>query len=192
MPDHEHNLEGSLERYIRESSNVMSVLEAARNARLPSWRLFSGAVYQTVWNALTGRSPDFGVRDYDVAYFDPDMSEDAEAANRQRVAALVPQSLAARVDVVNQARVHLWFENEFGHPYAPLTSTDGALRRSLFTAHAVAVSLEPDDSLVCTAPYGLGDVFDMVLRPNPEVVLKYAHAQIERDALKRWPELVVA
>ena len=95
------------------------------------------------------------------------------------------------IEAVNQARVHLWFEEKFGRPYAALTCTDGALRRSLFTAHAVGVSLEPDDSIVIAAPYGLGDIFDMVLRPNPVLPVIGAHAAKARQALERWPELTV-
>ncbi len=190
MSDAEQDLDALLLRHIRASSKVMLVLEAAREARLRDWRLFSGAVYQTVWNALTGRPPDYGIRDYDVAYFDPDLSASAETVNQEKMSTQVPDSM--RIDVVNQARVHLWFQNKFGRPYAALTCTDDALRRSLFTAHAVGVRLEPDDSLVIAAPYGLADIFDMVLRPNPELELIAAHEPMEREALKRWPELVVA
>ncbi len=96
-----------------------------------------------------------------------------------------------RVEVVKQARVHIWFQNEFGRPYAALTGTDGALRRSLFTAHAVGVRLDPDNSLAIAAPYGLGDIFGMVLRSNPELEIIGAHAGKAREALDRWPELVV-
>jgi hypothetical protein len=192
LSDSERDLDALLQRYLRASSKVMLVLEAARETRLPNWRLFSGAVYQTVWNALTGRPAGYGVRDYDVAYFDADLSEKAEAILQAKVLAHVPDTMRMRVEVVNQARVHIWFQNEFGYPYAALTGTDDALRRSLFTAHAVGVRLEPDDSLTIAAPYGLGDIFDMVLRPNSELEMIGAHAEKAREALERWPELVVA
>ena len=35
---------------------------------------------QTVWNVLTGRAIDHGIADYDVFYFDPDTSWEAEDA----------------------------------------------------------------------------------------------------------------
>ena len=38
--------------------------------RLPDWLVFSGAVYQPVLNHLTGRPSYYGVKDYDLAYFD--------------------------------------------------------------------------------------------------------------------------
>jgi hypothetical protein len=191
LSDSERDLYALLERYLRASTKVMSVLEAAREARLPSWRLFSGAVYQTAWNALSSRPADYGIRDYDVAYFEADLSEKAQADIQAKVLAFVPASMRMRVEVVNQARVHLWFENQFGRSYAALTGTDGAFRRSLFTAHAVGVRLEPDESLSIVAPYGLGDIFGLVLRPNPDLEVIGAHDGKAREALERWPELVV-
>jgi len=179
------------QRYLRESPGVMAVLEAAGKARLPDWRLFSGAVYQTIWNGLTGRPANHGIRDYDVAYFDTDLTREAETRHQVELLAHVPDPMRGCIEAINQARVHLWFEEKFGRPYAALTCTDGALRQSLFTAHAVGVRLEPDDSLVIAAPYGLGDIFDMVLRPNPEIAAVGAHAVKARQALERWPELVV-
>ena len=41
---------------------------------------FSGAVYQAVWNDVTGRPAGYGIKDYDLGYFDPDASWDAEDA----------------------------------------------------------------------------------------------------------------
>lgn len=192
MPDRECDLDILLERHLRASPKVMAVLEAVRKAVLPDWRLFAGAVYQTVWNSLTARPSEQGIRDYDIGYFDADLSEAAEAAERARVLAFVPKTLRPSVEIINQARVHLWFQQQFGRPYAPLTDSDHALRRSLFTAHAVGVRLEFDGSLTIAAPYGLSDIFDMVLRPNPELSLVAAHAEKQRQALARWPELVVA
>ena len=43
------------------------------------------------------------------------------------------------VEVRNQARVHLWFENKFGEPYEALTGTDEALARFVAPAFAVGV-----------------------------------------------------
>jgi hypothetical protein len=48
----------------------MQVLSIARMLDLPDWLLFSGAVYQPVLNHLTGRVLDYGIKDYDLAYFD--------------------------------------------------------------------------------------------------------------------------
>ena len=93
----------------------MQVLTTIRARDLPDWLMMSGAVYQRVLNALTGRPPDYGVRDYHLGYFDAsDISYDAEDAAIRRVAAAFDEPLRNAVEVRNQARVHVWFESHFG------------------------------------------------------------------------------
>ena len=174
---------------ILRGSRTWTVLQAARALDLPDWLLFSGAVYQPVWNRLTGRPPDYGVRDYDLAYFDgSDLSWDAEDVVIRRVAAALSPPLHEMVEVRNQARVHLWFEDHFGEPYAPLACSSDALARFAAPAFAVGVRLEADDSLTVFAPFGLEDVFAMRIRPNPGRTAKGLPA-ITRKAQARWPEL---
>ena len=149
-------------------------------------------MFQTVWNALTGRPADYGVKDYDVLFFDWQESWEAEDAVIRRVAAAFPPELAARVEARNQARVHLWFEAKFGAPYARLTSTDEALSRFLTPANAVAVRLEPNGRLDIAAPFGLGDCFAMRLRPNPGRFFHAAnYAKIVQGLKARWPEATI-
>lgn len=100
------NLETRLIDIIRADADVMQVLTVVRELDLPDWRLFSGAVYQGVWNARTGRAPGYGVKDYDIGYFDPDTSWAAEDAVIKRVAAAFDAPVRERVEVRNQARVH--------------------------------------------------------------------------------------
>jgi hypothetical protein len=45
---------------------------------LPDAWLVAGCLVQTVWNVLTGRAVGYGISDYDVFYFDPDTSWEAE------------------------------------------------------------------------------------------------------------------
>lgn len=177
-----------LAEIVRASPTLMRVLATLRTLDLPDWRVFSGAVYQTAWNALTGRDPDYGIKDYDVGYFDPDTSWDAEDVFIKRVAAAFEEPLRGQVEVRNQARVHLWFEQRFGEPYAPLGSADAALERFVCPVFAVGVRLEPDDTISIAAPFGLDDVFDMTLRPNPLRPQARGWDRVTASALARWPE----
>jgi hypothetical protein len=184
-------LEQRLAEMVKASPTVMQVLRGIEALGLPQGRLVSGAVYQTVWNALTGRDPDYGVRDFDVAYFDPDVSWEAEDAYIRAAAGYFPPGLGERVEVRNQARVHLWYPQKFGRPYAPLASTDESLDRSLATAHAVGVKLAPDGGIDVCAPYGLQDMFALVLKPAPMNNNPAVHLEKARSAKARWPEIVV-
>jgi hypothetical protein len=185
-------LEDRLAEMVQASPTLMEVLQTLRALDFPQWRVVSGAVYQTVWNRLTGRAPDHGIRDYDVMYFDPDPSWDAEDAFIRRAAAAFPAPLSGTVEVRNQGRVHLWFEAKFGEPYPALPDADAALERFLCPAFSVGVRLEPDGRLDVLAPFGLEDCFAMRLRPNPGRAVNGQN--LERVAARlavRWPELAL-
>ncbi|MFJ6024906.1 nucleotidyltransferase family protein [Brevundimonas sp. NPDC092305] len=169
----------------------MHVLTTVRSLGLPDWRVFSGAVYQGVWNSVTGREPGYGVRDYDLGYYDLDTSWDAEDVVIKRVAAAFEEPLRSKVEVRNQARVPIWFPDHFGEPYAPLDSTDEALERFVAPAFAVGVRLEDDNAISVAAPLGLEDMFSLVLRPNPNRPVAKDWDRIVEKALARWPELVI-
>ena len=184
-------LDGRLTAILRQSEPLMTVLRTVRGLALPDAFVFSGAIYQRVLNALTERPLDYGIKDYDVAYFDAsDLSYAAEDRVIQRAAAAFEPPLRAMVEVRNQARVHLWFEGRFGEPYAPLTSSAEALTRFVSPLFAVAARLEDDDSLTVLAPFGLEDLFAMRLRPNPNRPT-HGFARTAASTSARWPEVAV-
>jgi hypothetical protein len=153
--------------------------------------VFSGAVYQPVLNDSTGRPLDYGIKDYDLGYFDPsDLSYEAEDAVIRRVKTAFDEPLRSMVEARNQARVHFWFETKFGESYAPLSSTAEALERFASATFAVGVRLEPDDRLHVEAPFGLADLFALRLRPNPRRKT-VGFAPTAADVRRRWPEVIV-
>lgn len=184
-------LEARLIRIVRADPGLMQVLTTVRALDLPDWRIFSGAVYQSVWNALTDRPAGYGRKDYDLGYFDPDTGWDAEDAVIRRVAAAFDEPLRSTVEVRNQARVHLWFRDRFGEDYEPLPDTDAALSRFVAPAFAVGVRLEAGDTISVAAPFGLHDVFALTLRPNPDRPLARGWSKAVAGARVRWPEVRV-
>ena len=194
MPDAEvsdRELRERLTVILRSAPMLMRVLSVARHLCLPDWLVFSGAVYQPVLNQLTGRPLDYGIKDYDLAYFDPsDLSYEAENAVIRRVKAAFDEPLRAMVEVRNQARVHLWFEAKFGEPYAPLSCTAEALERFASATFAVGVRLESDDRLHIDAPFGLADLFALRVVPNPRRKT-VGFARASADIRRRWPEVLI-
>ena len=185
-------LEHRLEAIVRGSDSLMTVLRLTRDLDLPDWLIVSGAVYQRVWNHLTGRDPDYGIKDYDIAYFDAsDTSYDAEDVHIRRAAARFPPPFDQQAEVRNQARVHLWFEDHFGEPYEPLTSSAEALGRFVAPCFGVGVRLEADDRLTIEAPFGLDDLFSMTIRPNPTRQRANGWDKVIVSARGRWPEITV-
>src|SRR5437867_4238819 len=106
----------ALEAIIRADRVLMAVLEGLREIDVPDWLLVSGAIYNRVWNELTGRPPLNGINDIDVFYFDDaDLSYETEDKLIRRLAERFAD-LPLPVQVRNQARVHLWFPEKFGQP----------------------------------------------------------------------------
>jgi len=172
---------------LRSNPDLMDVLGAVRACALPQGAVFAGAVYQTIWNVRLGLSPTYGIRDYDVIYFDPDLSWEAENGVIERLSQYLPERVKAKVEVRNQARVHLWFETRFGAAYPPLVNADDALNRALATVHAVAVRMGDDGELQIAAPLGFDDIDAMVFRAGPGGVPPAIVEMKARETLARWP-----
>ena len=67
-----------IERVLSNPVN-REILHLLPDTGLPDAWLTSGALFQTVWNSLTGRVPTYVIKDYDIFYFDgADLSWDAE------------------------------------------------------------------------------------------------------------------
>ena len=57
------DLEQRLIEIVWNYPDLMHVMTTVRSLDLPDWLIFSGSVYQSVWNAQTGREPGYGVND---------------------------------------------------------------------------------------------------------------------------------
>ena len=99
-----------------------------------------------------------------------------------RDAARLFADLPVNIQVRNQARVHLWFPEKFGVAYPPLTTAGEGVLRFPCAAQAIGLRATGDEFLDVYAPYGLGDVWDLVARPNR--ALPMAHIYAEKTA--RW------
>jgi len=176
---------------LRRNRTLTEVLARAAVLDLPSWYLAAGCLYQTVWNVVTGQPAEAGILDYDLAYFDSsDLSWAAEDTIIQ-AGHQIFAGLPARVQIRNQARVHLWYEQKFGVPCRPHESAEAAIDTFEATTACLGVRLESGGRWRIYAPYGLADVFNLVVRPNP--VLAPCHVYQAKVARWRqqWPGLTV-
>lgn len=180
-----------LNQIIRADPDLMQLLTAACRVELPHWRLGGGCIYQTVWNALTGRPRRTGIKDYDLVYFDSsDLSWEAEDAVIQQVAAAIPP-LPGDVEVRNHARVPMWFEERFGFPCPPVTHLDDVFRQYPLRVQAIGVRLGKDGNLSVLCPFGLEDLFAMRVRPNRTLPNRAIYEEKAKRLVQTWPELTV-
>jgi uncharacterized protein len=91
-------------------------------------------------------------------------------------------NVAAPVQIRNQARVHLWYEEKFGIPCPPHESTEAAIDTFEATTACLGVRAEPGGRWRVYAPHGLSDVFNLVVRPNPVL----APREVYQAKTARW------
>jgi len=157
---------------------------------LPDAWLVSGCLVQSVWNVLTGRAVDYGIDDYDIFYFDPDTSWEAEDAVIRKLDARLA-GLSVAVEARNQARVHLWYSKKHGVPYPPLKCSTEGIDRFL-TANTMVGIRRTADGYEVYAPNGFDDIADMVVRPNPGPNFSPVNYAAKAARWKEmWPEVTV-
>ncbi|MGW6696233.1 nucleotidyltransferase family protein [Nocardia sp. NPDC055049] len=171
---------------------LTEVLTLSASLELPGWYLTAGCLFQTVWNTVTGRGPGEGIKDYDLFYFDSaDLSWEAEDAVIQS-AKQVFADIPAEVEIRNEARVHLWYEQKFGTPCPAHRSTEDAIDSFAATTCCLGVRLEqPGGRWRVYAPHGLSDVFNLIVRPNPVLAPRTVYEAKAGRWLQQWPELTV-
>lgn len=185
------DLRTRLATIARESTWFWPALVAARSLNLPSWCIGAGAVRNLVWDALLRFDTPSALADVDVAYFDgSDLSSERDERIQRRLNDIDP---LIPWEVTNQAGVHTWFEATFGYAVAPLDSLEDAVASWPEFATSVGVALRDDDSIEVIAPYGLDDLFAMVVRRNPARVSvdTYRRRTNQKQYEKRWPGVTV-
>jgi hypothetical protein len=151
---------------MRADPGISAMLEAMQAFDAPDLWLVSGALFQTVWNVLDAHPRGHGIDDYDLFCFDPDTSEEAEDGWIRKAAAHFAFA-EHKVQLRNQARVHLWYPGKFGMAYPRLTSSCDGIDQFLVQASVVAIRPAGRYAIDLYAPLGFGDIFDRILRPNP-------------------------
>lgn len=175
---------------ILASPLLRPIIDAWDKLSLPDCWMVAGAIAQTVWNETFGLPSAHGISDLDIVYFDgDDLSERGEAQHAARIRATFAH-LPVWIDVKNQARVHTWYQDKFGYPVLPYTSTADAI--TSFPTTATAIGLQPTNgSLVFDAPFGIDDLMAGVVRPNRKQITRAIYEAKVHRWLAHWPLLAV-
>ncbi len=166
-----------------------AILERIPALGLEDVWLVAGAVFETVWNIRADRPPDENIADYDIFYFDEDLSWEAEDRHI-RCLPNVFGEFAERIELRNQARVHLWYPDRFGHDYPQLASSREGIDR--FLVAGTCIGIRPaGDGFEIYAPFGLDDAWNGILRPNPNMGPPQLYRVKAEKYRARWPWLTV-
>src|ERR1700737_1575289 len=174
---------------LRNPVNERIADELFRLALPDAW-IVAGCLVQTAWNVMTERAVDYGINDYDIFYFDSDTSWQAEDAvirkGQDRLA-----KFGVRVEVRNQARVHLWYPQKHRLPYPALHCSTQGIDRFLTKNTKIGIRRTQAGHDVY-APDGFDDIADMIVRPNPGPNFSVANYEAKAARWKMlWPELTV-
>ena len=177
-----------LEIALRQNKWLGEILERFEEVALPDSWLVAGCIAQTIWNLGYSQPAEFGLKDVDLIYFDEqDLSFEAEARHESRLRDLF-QHLPIKLDVKNEARVNLWYEDRFGYAIKPYSSSADAIATFPTTATAVGIR-RIRSKLECCAPFGLDDLFSLVVRPNKRQITRAIYeAKVDRWR-SLWPWL---
>ena len=165
------------------------LLDRIPSLELNDWWLTAGCIAQSVWNGLYGRSPDYGILDYDIFYFDPDTSWDAEDREILKATATFAD-LPVKIQIRNQARVPLWYERKFGIAFPPVAKASDGIDRFLCRTVAVGIKRDENDFSI-HAPFGLDLLLEGKLVPNTFLPLPRVYADKAARWLDVWPELAM-
>ena len=154
------------------------MLGMVRSLNLPDCWIGAGFVRNAVWDYLHGRSPTHPSGDVDVIWFDARRAASPE--DEKLEAALRALDPGIAWSVKNQARMHL------RNGDARYTSVVDAMRHWSETATAVAVRRTKREFCEIAAPFGLADLFAMVLRPTPRFTGEKHGIYLDRVHAKGW------
>ena len=173
------------EKIISNNKKLMKILDvlekyALENPSFKNWYVGAGGVNQTVFNYYHGYEGDYGIKDYDIVYFDDDTSYEAED--------VIIKDLEKRLkdidivsDIKNQARVHIWYNPKYGTNREPYTSCEDAVSSWGSTVTCIGIRKE-NGQLIVYCPYGLNDLFSLTIRP----VKRYFDKESYEARSKRW------
>jgi hypothetical protein len=175
---------------VAQNKLVYDVLKRASSLHIDHYYIGAGCITQSVWNYLSGFPLDYGIKDIDFVYYnDNDLSEEAE---NETIRLLNNEfhGLAIKLDVKNQARVHIWYKNHFGYEIRPYKSLEEAINTWPTTSSAIGVRKQGNEWKVY-APFGLNDLFGMVVRANKAQITKEIYEQKATNWVSKWTELKV-
>lgn len=173
-------------RSVRRNPVNATIISRLPELGTAQTHLVAGALFQTVWNVLSGQDPQAQILDYDVFYWDDDLSSEAEDRVIRR-AARIFGDLDVRVEIRNQARVHLWFPQHTGLERPPLRSVCDGIDQ--FLAVCTCVGIDARGGVY--TPYGLADLAAGRLRLNGRNHTPQLFGAKMASYVCRWPWLQV-
>ena len=150
-------------KILFKNKKLVNILRILDTLDIDNCYVGAGCINQSIFNYYHGYDIGYGISDYDIVYYDEDTSYEAE----DRIIKLINSKIndnSIRLDIKNQARVHIWYYDKYGIKRKPYSCVEDAISRWTSTVTCIGVRLV-DGRFEVFAPYGLNDLFNMVIRP---------------------------
>lgn len=183
----QNNNEIQLATLLKQDVYRMDLLKAIHRIKSKELWIAGGFVRNMVWDSLHGYKHRSELGDVDVFYFDiENIEKNEELKLSKKLNRILPN---VNWSIKNQARMHLHDNNQ------QYKNLEDALTKFPDTSSAVAVRLNNLNEIVIIAPFGLEDLFNLVVKPTPScqqnllTYKKYKSRQIEKKWTTIWPLL---
>jgi hypothetical protein len=176
------NFKNQLFSIISEQPLNIEILKTVRDLGLNDCWIGAGFIRNTVWNTL--HSIKNTEIDYDidvVFYYSENSNKRFEEELQNKLLAKIP---SLKWSVKNQARMHI----KNGHKsYADVFE---AISHWPETATSIAIKIDEFDNLNLIAPYGLEDLFNLIIKPTPKFDARIVEKRVlEKNWHTKWQKL---
>jgi hypothetical protein len=179
-----------LEKILMSNEVLNNVFIRAQKLDLQNYYIGAGCIAQTVWNNHMKCDPLHGILDIDFVYYDSsDVSFEAENSTIEYIKNGIGPC-PVKLDIKNQARVHVWYKEHFGYDIKPYTSVEEAINTWPTTATSIGVRFE-NGTMKLYAPFGLNDLFGMIVRANKAKITEEIYMQKVNKWKAKWPDLAI-
>ncbi len=183
-----------LESILNKSKKIKEILRvleqySKENQDFKNYYLAAGCINQTIFNYYHNYDLDYGIGDYDIVYYDEDTSYEKEDIIIKDLKEKL-KHLDLKFDIKNEKRVHIWYNEKYKTNRKEYESVEDAISKWGTTITCLGVRMENNKLIVC-APYGLNDLFNLILRP---VKIDFTKEDYEKKVTKwtsKWELLKV-
>lgn len=168
---------------IKQDKWMLTILTAVQQLKLNDCWIGAGFVRNKVWDHLHDNERT-SLNDIDVIYFDSENT--TKAAEIVLEEQLNINNPTLNWSVKNQARMHR------KHQHTPYANCEEAIAFWPETATSIAIRLNSENKIEYLAPYGLTDLFDLIVTPTPIIAMSVFNARVtQKEWIKKWPKLQI-
>lgn len=177
------NLNNEFLKIIKTDLWMMNILKTVRDLKLNDCWIGAGFIRNKIWDVKHNKTRT-DLNDIDVIYFDKiKVSKKYDVVLEKQ---LQTSNSTINWSVKNQARMHL------RNKHKQYVNCDNAISFWPETATAIAIRINDKNDIEYIAPYGLEDLFGLLVVPTPNFDFKVFKNRIEKKQwMKIWNKLAI-